>query len=142
MDNGKQDDSKTFWGIVELMGHVRLAGRVSEEERFGTKLGRIDIPKSEPCTCANAPNSIAAPVPCQLCNSTGIVQSSTTQYFGGASIYRVTPVSEEVARHVAATCKPAPVQPWEFPRPALAGPKEEAEPEYQDDDDDPTDAFR
>lgn len=32
------------WGIVELMGHVRLAGRVSEVERFGAKLGRIDIP--------------------------------------------------------------------------------------------------
>lgn len=27
------------WAIVELMGHVKLAGRLTEEERFGTKMG-------------------------------------------------------------------------------------------------------
>ena len=33
------------WAIVELMGHLRLAGLLSEEEHFGAKMGRIDIPR-------------------------------------------------------------------------------------------------
>lgn len=75
------------WAVVELMGHVRIAGRLTEEERFGTKLGRIDIPRGE-----------------------GFV----TQYFGGASVYRVTPVSEEAARAVARRSQPEPVHRYEL----------------------------
>lgn len=75
------------WAILELMGHVRLAGRVSEEELFGTKMGRIDIPSGD---------------------------NFTTQYFGGGSVYRLTPTTEEIARGVAANNQPRPVQPWEF----------------------------
>lgn len=33
------------WAIVEVFGHRRHAGRTREEERFGAKLLRIDIPK-------------------------------------------------------------------------------------------------
>lgn len=36
MDTFKQ------WAIPELMGHVRVAGIVTEEERFGSKLEQID----------------------------------------------------------------------------------------------------
>lgn len=37
------------WGIVEIFGHRRHAGRVREEERFGTKMLRIDVPvKGDP----------------------------------------------------------------------------------------------
>ena len=37
------------WAVVEIMGHRRHAGRVREEERFGAKLLRIDIPnKGDP----------------------------------------------------------------------------------------------
>lgn len=32
------------WMIVEVMGHRSHAGRVREEERFGAKMMRIDIP--------------------------------------------------------------------------------------------------
>lgn len=63
------------WAIVELYGHVKLAGRVTEEDVFGRTLGRIDIPTGDG----------------------GFV----TQYFGGGSIYRLTPCSEEAARQVA-----------------------------------------
>lgn len=77
------------WAIVELMGHVKLAGRLTEEERFGVKMGRLDIP-----------------------NDDGFV----TQYFGGGSVYRITAVTEEVARQVCKTTAPAPVSPWDFPK--------------------------
>lgn len=83
------------WAVVELMGHVRMAGRVTEEEHFGAKLGRIDIPKDD---------------------------GFFTQYFGGQSVYRMTPVTEEAARAVAARNVPEPVHTWELPKPALLVP--------------------
>jgi hypothetical protein len=33
------------YAVVELMGHVRHVGRLTEVDRFGSKMGRIDIPK-------------------------------------------------------------------------------------------------
>jgi hypothetical protein len=70
------------WAIVELLGHVRLAGLVSEEEHFGGKMGRVDVPVGD-----------------------GYV----TQYFGHGSIYRVTPCTEEMAKAVAQHNKPRPI---------------------------------
>lgn len=82
------------WAIVELMGHVRMAGRVSEAPMFGTALLRVDIPNGD---------------------------SYTTQFASGGSIYRLTPCSEEVARAVAHGGQAAPIEPWELRR--LEGPK-------------------
>ncbi|OFZ55001.1 MAG: hypothetical protein A2428_03250 [Bdellovibrionales bacterium RIFOXYC1_FULL_54_43] len=79
------------WAIVELLGHVRMAGMVSEEERFGCKMGRIDIPTDD--------------------------GKFATQYFGGGSVYRLTPTSEEAARAVAKRNVPQPVHQWELPAP-------------------------
>ncbi len=79
------------WAVLELLGHVRLAGKVSEANLFGTALGRIDIPKRDG----------------------GFV----TQYFGGGSVYRITPVTEEIARAVAEHHEPEPVHRWELPAP-------------------------
>jgi len=81
------------WAIVELMGHVRMAGRVTEEQRFGATLGRIDIPQGE---------------------------GFFTQFFQGASIYRLTPCSEEVARSVAKHAHIEPIHQWEVPKLAPA----------------------
>lgn len=78
------------WAILELMGHVRLAGRVTEESHFGVAIGRIDIPTND---------------------------GYTTQYFGGSSIYRLTPTTEEIARSVALHNQPMPVRTWELPSP-------------------------
>lgn len=33
------------WAIVEVFGHRRHAGKTREEERFGAKMLRIDIPR-------------------------------------------------------------------------------------------------
>jgi len=76
------------WAILELLGHVKLAGRVTEEEHFGAKLGRIDIPSGD---------------------------GFTSQYFSGGSIYRMTPTTEEIARSVAARNAPTPAHRWELP---------------------------
>ncbi len=77
-DEATKDDAQAAsWAIVELMGHRKLAGLVSEETKFGTAMLRIDVP---------AIGDIAA----------------FTQYYGGTSIYAMTPCSEQVARGVAA----------------------------------------
>ncbi|HEY9678615.1 MAG TPA: hypothetical protein V6C76_11435 [Drouetiella sp.] len=88
MTQEQEQEKFDQWAIVELMGHVRMAGRVTEEPRFGTALGRIDIPTDD-----------------------GFV----TQYFGGSSVYRVSPCSEEVARSAAKHNKVQPVHHWELP---------------------------
>lgn len=101
------------WAVVELMGHVRMAGRVIEEERFGSVMGRIDIPREG--------------------------DQFTTQYFNGSSIYRVTPVSEEAARSMAKHHQPRPVLEWELPKLQAAKVSEPDGDEYPDhlvDDDD------
>ncbi len=69
------DVSFKQWAVVELMGHVKVAGLVTEAEIFGGKLMRVDVP------CEDG--------------------AHITQYFGAASIYRLTPCTEEVARHIA-----------------------------------------
>ena len=84
-------ESFESWAILELMGHVRTGGRVTEEERFGVKMGRIDVPNAQ--------------------------GGFTTVYFGGGSVYRMTPTTEEIARAVALQCQPAPVHRWELPAP-------------------------
>lgn len=84
------------WAILELLGHVRIAGRITEESHFGTALGRIDIPDGD---------------------------GFTTQYFGGGSVYRITPTTEEVARLVAVGNQPEPVHRWELPAAGRTAPE-------------------
>ncbi len=119
-----------MWGVLELMGHVRVAGRITEEERFGGKLGRIDIPKRpDPACVCEGTGKIGegdAAHECGICTA-----GFTTQYFNAASIYRLTPTTEEAARAVAQSCQPSPVHTWELPRPAL--------PHVADECDDPDD---
>lgn len=95
------DEKVELWCIVELLGHVRLAGRLTEEERFGSKMGRLDIPTEE-----------------------GFV----TQWFGGGSVYRITAVTEQVARDAAKRSSPAPVNQWDYPRRVAAAPVEDNDP--------------
>lgn len=93
------DENNTFgvWGILELMGHVKLGGFITQEELFGTKVGRIDVP---------GPNG-----------------TITTQYFGGGSLYRLTPCTAEVAKAFAVKNQPQPVHLFqlELPETAVGG---------------------
>jgi hypothetical protein len=75
------------WAVLEMMGHLRMAGRVSEEERFGSKVGRIDVPQGD---------------------------KFVTCYFTAASIYRLTPCTEDVARAAAKHSNPAPVHRYQL----------------------------
>lgn len=86
------DTAKAFegWAIVELMGHVVLAGYVTQESIAGTAMLRIDVPEVEG-------------------------QPGFTKYQSGGSIYGITPTTEESARTAANNIKVRPVQLWIVP---------------------------
>lgn len=132
-------DAKETWAVVELMGHVKLAGKLTEEERFGAKMGRLDIPvhggctgvsanwcpKCGDCVCKDAGDKNDADCPLHAeCSKHAEVEEGgfITQFFGGGSVYRITIVTEEVARHVNRGASPAPVSPWDFPKQLSAAP--------------------
>jgi hypothetical protein len=73
------------WVILELMGHRRLAGWLTEEEIGGATFLRLDIP------------------------------DEASQFYSPSAVYCITPTTEEIARRVAAGANPAPVQRWELP---------------------------
>jgi hypothetical protein len=72
------------------MGHQKFAGRVTEQALGGASFVRIDIPETPG-------------------------HPAFTKLFGGSSIYCLTPVTEEVARALAARIRTEPVQPWDIP---------------------------
>ena len=79
------------WALVELMGHQRIIGHVSEQEIAGAKLLRVDVP------------------------SLGEEQS-VTKFFGPSAIYAITPLEEDTARVMASKIEVAPVSIWDARR--------------------------
>ncbi|TDR34706.1 hypothetical protein [Aquamicrobium defluvii] len=73
------------WAIVEIMGHRKHAGRVREEERFGAKMLRVDVPKIEMIETMDE----AHPHPLPR------VTGWTTHWYGGPSIFSFTLTDEE-----------------------------------------------
>jgi hypothetical protein len=78
------------WCVLELMGHRRLAGYVTEQEIAGAAFLRIDVPGAEG-------------------------QPDATQFYRPGVVYAITPTTEEIARAVARGNRPAPVHRWELP---------------------------
>lgn len=85
------------WAILELMGHRRLAGYVTDVEIAGGRMLRLDVP-DEP-------------------GPTG-EEYAATQFYSPAALYCLTPTTEDIARAVALRARPEPVHRWELPRPA------------------------
>ena len=83
------------WAVVELMGHRKIAGYVSEAPQYGTAMLRVDCVTTE-----------GEPV--------------ATQFYGGASIYALTPTTEEIVRRMA-PLNPRPVRHYELTPPAPVG---------------------
>jgi len=69
------EEAKTndTWAVVELMGHVTIAGRITKPGEYGG-LWQVDIPDGD---------------------------KFRTEFFGSQSVYRVRIVSEEIARAYA-----------------------------------------
>lgn len=84
----------SLWACVEIFGHRKHYGRVREVERFGTKMLRVDVPGPVP----------SAPL-------LGEDEKFETFLYGGASIFSLTPMTEEAARKWAEAERPKPYRP-------------------------------
>jgi hypothetical protein len=73
------------WAILELMGHRRMAGWLTEVQVAGAMLLRIDVPASE---------------------TLGDEARAATQLYASGAIYCITPTTEAIARQVAASTRP------------------------------------
>lgn len=90
MSDQTQKEQYEGWTILELMGHRRLAGYVREQTVGGAAFIRIDVPGDE--------GNVA------------------TQFYSPSAVYCMTPTTEELARKVAASARPAPVTKWDLPQ--------------------------
>jgi len=96
------------WGLLELFGHQRIAGKLSEETIGGCHFIRIDVPDLPAAESDNyRPARSATP--------------GYTRYFTQGAIYSMTPTSEAAARAMAANLRTVPVQAYDLPRLSLQG---------------------
>lgn len=78
------------WAIVEIFGHRRHAGRTREEERFGAKMLRIDVPNMAHIGYEEPTTEGAKPEP-------KFETTWVTHYYGGSSIFSFTLTDEASA---------------------------------------------
>lgn len=79
------------WVILELMGHRRLAGYLTEQVIAGHGFLRLDVPGPDGTT-------------------------TSTQLYATSAVYCITPTTEDIARRVAKGNRPEPVTAWELAR--------------------------
>lgn len=106
------------WAIVELFGHARIAGKVTEQTIGGCSFIRVDVP------------------------ATGDLQGYTKLYGNGA-IYSIGFVDEETAMAAAASMHQQPIDAWSaremlaaLPAPKAAEPEDAGEFVCGDEDED------
>lgn len=78
-------DKFESWAIVEIMGHVKLAGMATTQVFGSTVMLRVDVPETD-------------------------LQPPHTQYYGMNSIYSLKPCDEETARLHANVLNVTPIQ--------------------------------
>jgi len=75
-----EPESLKSWALVELFGHQRIVGFLSQQT-FGTGvLFRVDVPDS--------------------LKEGKVLRAGFTRYFGLAAIYSITPMAEEMVRQL------------------------------------------
>jgi len=82
--------------IVELFGHQKIVGRVTEQVIGGQSFIRVDVPQTQR-------------------------HAAFTRMFGSGAIYSITPVSEEIAKAAAERIYAEPVTVYIAPSIQLPG---------------------
>lgn len=104
------------WAILEILGHQRFAGLVTEQTVGGSSFVRIDVPVSDG-------------------------RPAFTKLFGAGSIYCITPVAEDIARAMARELRKEPMSIYDFPEeirdrlrsaPAITGTCGDQDDDYDD----------
>lgn len=78
------------WGLVEVMGHSRYAGLITEQAVGGCNFVRVDVPASEG-------------------------KPGFTKLLGQSSIFAITPTTEQIARGMAMNIRNAPINVYDLP---------------------------
>ena len=94
------------WAILEIMGHRQVAGLVREVNVFGAQMARVDIP-DVPAVEERWSHPEGTPGR-YLVRDTQPAIPGFTQFYGGGSVFCMTPVTEAVARAAAARFRQAP----------------------------------
>lgn len=78
------------WCLVELFGHSKIAGYVTEQSIGGQSFVRVDVPETKR-------------------------QKGFTRLFGSGAIYAMNPVAEDIARGLAETMEVTAISMWDLP---------------------------
>lgn len=79
------------WAVVELFGHQRISGKVTEETIAGSAMLRVDVPQNGQ-------------------------QAAYTRYFGYGAIYSINPTTEDIARGMVSWCSSEVVSRYKLPQ--------------------------
>lgn len=85
----QQTEKLELWGVVELFGHTRIAGKLTEQNIAGANMLRVDVPESKS-------------------------QPPFTRFLNHAAIYAINPTTEEVARSIAERLENKPIDSWDI----------------------------
>jgi len=78
------EEKVEMWAIVELFGHQKIAGFVTEATIGGCSFVRVDVPQIDG-------------------------SQALTKFYGNGAIYSMTPVSEELVKTFVKKYQPAPL---------------------------------
>ena len=101
------------WAVLEIMGHNKFAGLVSEQTIAGHGFIRIDVPE------VDVENGIKLP--------------AFTKIFGAGSIYAISPCTEETAKAFVAMYRARAFSEYSIPRLAV-NERDDDTNEYEDDE--------
>jgi hypothetical protein len=88
------------YAILELFGHARIAGRISEQVFGGAALVRVDVPEVSYVEREYNKPERTVTIPAH------------TRSFGGAAIYAINWCDEAAAKLAAQSIKARPIQPY------------------------------
>lgn len=102
-DQQQTEQPPSLWAIVELFGHQRVAGRITQQTFGGASFVRVDVPEIEveEVTWEDGPRKTVR----------RSIQAHTRS-FGGGAIYAVNWCDEQTARIAAIAIKHEPLSPY------------------------------
>jgi hypothetical protein len=100
-------ESTDMWALVELMGHSRIVGKLTEANLAGGAFLRVDVPGEE-------------------------WRPAITKFYSPSAVYAITPVTEAEAKAMIEQISPKPVALFQSP---LLSEKVGSDSDDDDDDD-------
>ena len=79
------------WALVELFGHQRIVGKVSEATLAGGAFLRVDVPEDGE-------------------------KKAYTRFYGPSAIYSISPIAEDIALQMIKSYRNEPVSRFELPQ--------------------------